>query len=197
MCSFAGCIFVAGGFQNNNVLDKCEVYSFESCEWIEASSMNTKRGAFPLIYFQEKIWAIGGWSNGTSIDTIETYELSENKWTTIDNKLLSKRSGHNAVVHNKKFFVIGGKNDNGQLSSVEVYSSVTNQFSSVACMKIGRSYFGCCIVKSRLYAIGGFVDTKNEIGTDDVEIYDIENDVWTKGPSLPFTLTGFGCSNII
>ena len=60
MCSFARCIFVAGGYNDNDkTLDKCEVYSTESCEWIEASSMNTKRRSFALIYFQDKIWAIG------------------------------------------------------------------------------------------------------------------------------------------
>ena len=47
MCSFSGCIVVAGGSNNENkVLDKCEVYSTESCEWILASSINTKRKAF-------------------------------------------------------------------------------------------------------------------------------------------------------
>ena len=34
MCSFAGCIFVAGGNQNEDeTFDKCEVYSFYFCEW--------------------------------------------------------------------------------------------------------------------------------------------------------------------
>ena len=44
MCSFAESVFVAGGkYNTGEILDKCEVYSTESCEWIEASSMNTKR----------------------------------------------------------------------------------------------------------------------------------------------------------
>ena len=198
MCSFAGCIFVAGGCkQNNYVFDKCEVYSFESCEWTETSSMNTKRSSLSLIYFQDKIWAIGGLSNGITFDTIETYDLSENKWTIIDTKLSSERCGHSAVVNNNKFFVIGGDSYNGTLSSVEVYSSETNQFSFVASMNIGRANFGCCIVNSKLYVIGGVVDTEKFIGTDDVEIYDIENDVWENGPSLPLPFAGMGCSNIV
>ena len=97
--------------------------------------------------------------------------------------------------HNNKFFVIGGDNHNGTLSSVEVYTSKTNQFSFVSSMKIGRSYCGCCIVNSRLYVIGGFVDRENDISTNDVQIYEIENDVWEYGPSLPLPLVRFGCSN--
>ena len=159
--------------------------------------MNTKRSSFPLLYFKDKIWAIGGWSNGVILDTIETYELSENKWTTIDTKLLSKREGHSAVVHNNNFFVIGGLNEHGILSSVEVYSGETNLFSFVSSMNIGRADFGCCIVNSKLYVIGGMVDTENDIATEDVETYEIENDVWENGPSLPFPLAGFGCSSIL
>ena len=49
MCSFAGCIFVAGGYINGGCLDNCEVYSTESCEWIKTSNMNTKRRSFALI----------------------------------------------------------------------------------------------------------------------------------------------------
>ena len=197
MCSFAGCIFVAGGNQNEDeTFDKCEFYSFNSYKWTETSSMNTKRASFPLIYFQDKTWAIGGVSNGICLDTIETYDLSENKWTTIDTKLLSKRCSHSAIVHNNKFFVIGGVNENKTRSSVEVYSSVTNQFSFVSSMNISRTDFGCCVVNSRLYVIGGFFDIKNYNVTDGVEIYDIENDVWENGPCLPLTLSGFGCSDI-
>ena len=196
MCTFAGCIFVAGGVQKKDEdLEKCEVYSFESSSWTKTSSMNTKRNNFALIYFEDKIWAIGGYSNGTTIylDTIENYSLAENKWTTTNTKLLSKRCGHRAVVHNKKFFVIGGCNDNGLLSSVEVYSSETNQFSVISPMSQARAYFGCSLFNNNLIVFGGQIGT-TEI-TDSVELYDIDNQVWSKGSNLPLPLTEFGYAN--
>ena len=147
---------------------------------------------FPLIYFEDKLWAIGGWSNETFLDTIESYDICENKWTTIGTKLLSKRCDHSAVVHNKKFFVIGGENEDGMLSSVEMYSSETNQFSFVSSMNLSRAFFGCCIVNSRLYAIGGLLNKKYDKATEEVEIYDIDNDVWQNGPILPLPLAQFG-----
>ena len=196
MCCFAGCIFVAGGCQKEPYLDKCEVYSFKSCKWTQVSSMNAKRCRFALIYFQYKIWAIGGYSNNTHLDTIETFDLAENKWTTINTKLLSKRGGHSAVVHNKKFYVIGGTNNDAEVvSSIEVYSSETNQFSFVKSMNFRRSNFGCCILSSKLYVIGGNLDSDCNKRTDEVEIYDIAKDVWEKGPSLPLKLAAIGCSS--
>ena len=156
--------------------------------------MNTSRCAFALTYFQDKVWAIGGDSNMNLLDTVETYDLGENKWTAADVRLLQKRAGHSAVVHDKKFFVIGGISDMiKETCSVEVYSSVTNQFTCVAEMNLARSYFGCSLIGNNIFVFGGFLN-RNQI-SDSVEVYDIENDVWSKGPSLPLPLASFGCSS--
>ena len=190
MCTFARCIFVAGGKCNRvESLDKCEFYSTVCGEWIEASSMNTKRSRFALIYFQDKIWAVGGDSNKTYLDTIETYSLADNKWTTLDTKLLSKRCGHSAVVHNKKIFVIGGFY-NKPLSSVEVYSSETKQFSFVSQMGQARYHFGYSTINNRLIVFGGY-SKETEI-TDSVEVYDNEKQVWSKCSNLPRPIAAFG-----
>ena len=191
-CSFSGCIFVAGGCNNGGSLDKCEVYSTESGEWIEASGMNTKREAFALIYFQGKIWAIGGFNGNDFLDTIEIYNLADNTWTTVDTKLQTKRCGHRAVVHNKKFFVIGGFYQGKALTSVEVYSSKTNQFNFVSLMSQARACFGCSIFNNNLIVFGGYLNS-TEI-TDSAEVYDIEKDVWRKVLNLPIPLADFGYS---
>ena len=178
-------------------LDKCEVYSFETREWTEVSSMNTKRVELTLTYFQGKIWAIGGcnYTNlfGTYLETIETFDLAINKWTTSSLKLLTKRCGHSTVAHDKKLFVIGGNSEEHTISSVEVYSSKTNQFSFVAEMNIPRYNFGCCIVNLSLYVIGGCLD--DETYTNNVEIYDFKKNEWREGPSLPLKLFDFACTN--
>ena len=156
--------------------------------------MKTSRMKFALTYFQDKVWAIGGGSNMNVLDTVETYDLGENKWTTADVSLFQKRTGHSAVVHDKKFFVIGGINDMiKETCSVEVYSSATNQFTCVAEMNIARSYFGCSVLGNKIFVFGGYLN-ENQM-SDSVEVYDIENDVWSKGPSLPLPLASFGCSS--
>ena len=197
MCSLAECVFVGGGYQNElGTLDKCEVYSFETCEWTEVSSMNTKRFEFTLTYFQGKIWAIGGCNNsnefGTWLDTIETFDITQNKWKTSNLRLLTNRCGHSTVAYDEKLFVIGGDSKEHVLSSVEVYSSKTNQFSFVAKMNIPRFNFGCCIVNSNLYVIGGCLSDDTQ--TNKVEIYDFENNKWRKGPKFPLKLYGFACT---
>ena len=110
----------------------------------------------------------------------------------------SKRMGHSTVAYNGKLFVIGGCNKNeGILSSVEVYSNVPNQFSFVSSMKIPRSFFGSCLINSKLYAIGGqsIIDGERSGYIDEVEIYDIKSDIWMKGPKLPLAITLHSCNS--
>ena len=156
--------------------------------------MNTKRCSFPLVYFHDKVWAIGGYSNQNVLDTIETYDIGENRWTTIENKLLQNRYGHSAVVHNKNLYVIGGfTKGNLLISSVEVYSSDTNQLTFVTPMNQARGFFGCSILNNKIYIIGGYLNQNKY--SDSVEMYDTENDVWSEGPSLPIPLAYIGCTS--
>ena len=67
---------------------KCEVYSAESGEWSKVCSMNTSRLAFALTYYQDKVLAIVGSSNMKKLNTVETYDLGDNKWTTAGARLL-------------------------------------------------------------------------------------------------------------
>ena len=184
MCSFAGCVFLAGGKSEHDLsFASCEVYNTQSCEWAEVASMNTKRSSFSLTYFQNKVWAVGGVSNGKVLDKIETYDIGENRWTTIDKKLLQNRFAHSAVVHNKNFYVIGGFTKTCAISSIEVYSSETNQFSFVTPMNQARGYFGCSILNNKIYVIGGCYRLH-------------EYTVWSEGPSLSLSLSYFACTSI-
>ena len=200
MCSFGECFIVAGGVNDTNVLKACEVFTPQSSEWLKIADMNFKKCFFTLTYFQQKVWAIGGFDSvdGESFDTIETYNLAEDNWSIIDVKLLKKRLGHSTVAYNDKLFVIGGYNSNvGPLSSVEVYSNVTNQFSFVSAMKIPRSLFGCCLLGSKIYATGGMssVGKSGSAHTGEVEIYDIKSDKWMKGPELPLAIAFHSCNS--
>ena len=198
MCSFGECFIVAGEANDTNVLKACEIFTPQAGKWLKIADMNIKRCYFTLTYFQQKVWAIGGVDTVDSkiVDTIETYNLAEDKWSIIDVKLLKKRLGHSTVAYNDKLFVIGGYNENeGTLSSVEVYSSVTNQFSFVSAMKIPRLFFGCCLVNSRIYVTGGMSDFEIESSIGEVEIYDVKYDIWMNGPKLPLAITAHSCTS--
>ena len=57
-------------------------------------------------------------------------------------------------------------------------------------MNQARLYFGCSIFNNILIVFGGELND-NEV-TDSAECYDIEMNVWSKGPTLPLPLAAFG-----
>ena len=56
-------------------------------------------------------------------------------------------------------------------------------------MRKGLAYFGCCVVGLNVYVIGGLESAHK--ATEEVEIYDIKNDTWKRGPNLPMKISGF------
>ena len=70
-------------------------------------------------------------------------------------------------------------------------------------MRKGLAYFGCCVVGLNVYVIGGLESAHKATddviagpedahkATEDVEIYDIKNETWKIGPSLPIKISGF------
>ena len=57
-------------------------------------------------------------------------------------------------------------------------------------MSQARSFCGCTTLNKRLIVFGG--DLNENENTDSVEIYDIESDVWSSGPTLTLPLVTFG-----
>ena len=127
------------------------------------------------------------------MNTTETYDLVEDKWTTIDAKLQVRRTDHSAVVHSEKIFVVGGIRRNKPTSSVEVYSSVTKQFTMVTRMSQSRACFGCSILNGKIFVFGGF--SRLDEMTDSAEVYDVEKKSWSGGPRLPLPLGECGCAS--
>ena len=91
-------------------------------------------------------------------------------------------------------FVIGGRSEGEVLCSVEIYSSETNQFTYVTPVCQARFDLGCCILSNKVFVLGERKTYSNE-AIDSVEVYGIENGVWSKGPNLPHTIAAFGCTS--
>ena len=179
---------VAGGYigKNNN----CNVYT-KSCEirdsftdkWEKTSDLMISRGNFPLVYFNEKMLAIGGDSEKDGVlDSIESYDIKTKKWVTWSTKLLENRQYHGAIAFENKFYVFGGVHQRKICTSVEMYSLKTGQITLVTPIPIPIYIIGYCKRDRCIYLFGVSVldDT-----TKHVQIYNTELDIWTTGVSLP------------
>lgn len=93
--------------------------------------MSTTRTFFATAIHSGKIFAIGGRTNGESLNSAEYYEPGVNKWFPTA-AMNTKRSYHQARVTNGCLIVYGGRSENDlALDSVEIYNPAENNWSLV------------------------------------------------------------------
>jgi hypothetical protein len=87
-------IFVFGGWSVHGDLESCESLDVRSNKWNSISSMPLKRSSNISIVFGEQILIVGGFPCTTQIDS---YNLTTNTWTTLQDKLLQSRWDFRAI----------------------------------------------------------------------------------------------------
>lgn len=106
---------------------------------------------------------------------------------TLARPMSTVRSHCAAAVHHDRIYVFGGGGEGfAALKTAECYDPKTDRWSPIAPMPTARSGIVAVNFQRRLYVMGG--GFKKPDGTFQfltvVEIYDPENDTWTKGPDL-------------
>lgn len=211
-------IFMAGGkhvlaqsienedlTQNRFYLSK-ELYEYDPVydTWIRRSNMLFAKSNFSMCALDNRIYTFGGITiDEDRIDIVEYYDIDESKWTYVGSMPTAFISGQ-VVSYNGIFYVMGGRAGVGRLNSCFTFDPIEKEWNQVSSMRIGRFNFGACVVGNRIYVIGGqrFIESDNEslftrIALNSVEIYDIINDQWSIGPSVPQPIynTSFLLSN--
>ena len=103
--------------------------------WTTLKPMPTPRNAGVAVV-DGKIYAIGGWFNGSYLSTNEMYDPETDTWTT-KTSMNTARCYHTASVVNNKIYVIGGYNGSS-LSSVEEYDPSTDTWTTKSSINTGR-----------------------------------------------------------
>ena len=95
--------------------------------WTNRSAMNASRFDFPLVSFEDRLYAIGGASyNGTTfpnrtvVPSIEVYDPTNDTWTFLRN-MSSPRMGARGAVVNGEILIIGGHAGTSASSTVTAF----------------------------------------------------------------------------
>ncbi len=84
-------LFVCGGREHpsmdSKVLNKCRVLDPRTFKWSDMQPMKLNRTDFPLVVFENELYAVGGVINdfAENTSTIERYSFKANQWTIIGN----------------------------------------------------------------------------------------------------------------
>ena len=169
--------------------------------WSSKAPMPTSRfalGAATLnVNGQDVVFAVGGASGNSLLNTVEAYDPATNTWSAVSS-MPTRREGPGVVGVNGKLYVVGGNVSGGSPSGiVEVYDPVTNAWSSpLPPLSTPRSHFSLVAAGSLLYAIGGDVAANGTAVTGIVERLDLSQPApaWTTLNPMPtprrFTAAG-------
>ena len=75
-------LFVVGGW-NGRALSSVEWYNPDSNQWNYAEPLSSPRSGLDIAFFDEKIYAVGGWDGRGPLSSVERYSLVTNQWQNV------------------------------------------------------------------------------------------------------------------
>ena len=129
-------IFACGGvsYSMQFITRSAYIYHIDKHVFKPVANLIEERFNFPLVYHENKIYAIGGQRYGLYEDAIsnacEVYFMDTNTWQSIA-PLNHARSGSKAIIYRGKIWVFGGKNFNKKGRVIEIYDQIVDRWTEL------------------------------------------------------------------
>ncbi|XP_037933605.1 kelch-like protein 10 [Teleopsis dalmanni] len=125
----------------------------------------------------EIMFAIGGWSGGTSKSVVETYDTRADRWVKVNvDDPAGPRGYHGTAVIGFRIYCIGGYDGNEYFNTCRVFDAVKKSWREIAPMHTRRCYASVSLLNNYIYAVGGF---DGSIRLNCVERYNPRTNQWT------------------
>ncbi|GIZ05418.1 influenza virus NS1A-binding protein homolog [Caerostris extrusa] len=137
--------------------------------------MSSARCAVGTAELEGKLLVCGGYDRGECLKTVESYDFSTNKWTTMQ-PMKVPRGRFNAAVVNNKVYAVGGCDGQKELGSAEYWDPKTNSWKQLPGLPAVRSHAGVCSMDKKLFVVGGW---NGQRGLKRCDIFDTESHSWS------------------
>lgn len=129
-----------------------------------------------------KVLVVGGQGAGAAyLSSAETYDETNNTWTTVAS-LTTTRASHTATrLSNGKVLIVAGFNG-AYLRTSELYDSTNNTWAAAGSLTTARSYHSATLLDNGKVLIVGGQGTGSYLNT--VELYDPATNTWSAAASL-------------
>ena len=166
--AFIDKIFVNGGKKDGVKTNSCLQFDTRDCVWKEVATMNEPRSSAACAVFEERIIVSGGLSNNENVlNSVESYDVLPDKWSTMSN-MNSGKYNHSLVVVNNKLFVISNIKD-----SCEVFDNICRKFITI------KSPQFKCFPSTRAYSIDKKIFVLQDISSNIIS-YDTDKNKWSE-----------------
>ncbi|EEC04199.1 ring canal protein, putative, partial [Ixodes scapularis] len=129
-------------------------------------------------FFRDVLFVIGGWSNGSATNLVESYDCRANRWLIFPNdRDIMPRAYHGLVALDGLIYMIGGFDGSQCFNCVRCFNPVfPSRWTERACMHVARCYVSVAVLEGKIYALGGYDGDRR---TNTAERYDPVINTWT------------------
>ena len=148
-----GKIYLIGG-RNSSDQNINQVLCFDPStnQWSAKANMPTARYGLNLVWFENRIWAIGG--RIPDMSKVESYNPITDSWQT-EVSLSIERYYLVSWIANGRIYSGGGVSGSSRLSSIETYNPTTKQWSSGGNFPENKYVADAVVLDDKVYVIGG------------------------------------------
>ena len=108
-------------------------------EWVKKANMPTARDSLSISVVDGKIYAIGGFLNGTvGVGAVEEYDPATDTWTEKGKMPVPSGLAAAGVVNGKIYYIGGFINWNQSLNTVWIYDPVADSWEEGTTMQVPR-----------------------------------------------------------
>jgi N-acetylneuraminic acid mutarotase len=177
-------VYVGGGFNNDGSRDDLVRYDPLSDSWIAMTPSPDQHALSQAVYFNGKLYNMGGYSDGLSqpSDTTRIYDIATHTWSARA-PMPQALAAMATVLWNGKIYVAGGETGSGETDTLYAYDIASDTWDTTLARMPQQLYVpGFGAINGKLYVAGGYAFG---VVFNTLQIYDIDTNTWTYGPNLP------------
>lgn len=205
-------VFIVGGHQGpehtypkESFLDRMDVYDLKTQTWSQAASMNIPKHGFQMAAHGDYIYVFGGFAFSAqhnpgwkSLDSIERYDIVNDKWEVIKTTLPVRRSSNISMKVGSKVYLVGGWDSTPKHSgdkegkfhsSIDIFdlNSETVVTSKVTLPSPLRRAFNAAVKGDKIYMMGGISEGASHFDwIDNVTVLDTRDMSFYEETKLPY-----------
>ncbi|CAM3661517.1 MULTISPECIES: Kelch repeat-containing protein [Saccharibacillus] len=145
--------------------------------WVSKANLLKVKDRMNLVTVNGKIYAIGGMSGNTYLNTVDEYNPESNEWITKTTIPTSFKASASSAVINGKIYIAGGYTGNNISKTMEIYDPAKNEWTRGADLPVTVAGHSTQVVDGKIILLGGFTIINNAV-TSTYE-YDPTTNVWS------------------
>lgn len=194
-----GKIYLMGGFSFLSVTRRVEVYDPLSDRWKEISRLPVPLHHAGAGVVNGTLYIVGGFEgfSWTPSNKVFAYDAKKDRWLKKQN-MPTARGALGVGVWEGKLYAIGGLGENADgkinIDANEVYDPLTDRWSEKAALPKARDHLAVAVLKGKVHAIGGRLESDFSRNLAQHDIYDPKSDKWSPAAPLPKPRSGIAAA---